>query len=124
VKVFQTVELPAEYWDVQEKPRFYVNRYGDNKLRFIFPDKTMIDAPQFEYTWVTTPYSKFFHIDKDILQITNREKNTKLGVYYLFRYWGGWLARDFSPHNSATSCEMKDFNSWELSIFKPATSAR
>lgn len=124
VKVYQTVELPAEYWDVQGNPRFYVNRYGDNKLRFIFPDKTMIDAPQFEYTWVTTSYSGFFHIDKDVLQITSREKNAKLGDYNLFRYWGGWLARDFSTHNSAISCEMKDFNIWELGIFKPATSAR
>jgi len=125
-KVYQTVELPADYWDDQGNPRFYVNRYGDNKLRFIFPDKTMIDAPQFEFTWVSTPYSEFFHIDKDVLQIKDREKNTTLGDYYLFRYWGGWLdTQIFSMmHNSAVSCEAKDLDSWSTKIFKPIAAIR
>ncbi|GEM_PF-1244431 len=122
VKVYQTVELPAQYWDEKGKPRFYVNRYGHNNLRFIFPDKGMIDAPQFEYTWVTTTYSKFFFIDKDILQIADRKKGQILGQYSLLRYWGGWFARNFTPHNSAVACEAKDLNSWESNIFKPATS--
>lgn len=124
VKVYKTVELPAEYWDKKGRPRFYVNQYDHNKVRYIFPDKQMVDASQFEYTWVTKPYSKFLHIDKDVLQLTEREKATTLGEYFLFRYWGGWLARNFSPHNSASSCEVKDLDSWPLNIFKPATSTR
>ena len=124
VKVYKTVELPAEYWDEQGKPRFYVNQYDHDKMRYIFSDKRMVDAPQFKYTWVTSPYSEFFHIDKDVLQITDREKGAALGEYFLFRYWGGWLARNFSPHNSAASCEVKNLTRWEINIFKPATSTR
>lgn len=125
VKIYQTVELPAEYWDGEGKPKFYVNQYDHNKLRYIFPDKRMIDAPQFQYTWVTQPYSEVFHIEKDVLQIADREKAITLGEYFLFRYWGGWLARNFDlVHNSAASCEAKDLDSWPLNIFKPATSTQ
>lgn len=125
MKVYQTVELPAEYWDAQGRPKFYVNQYNHNKMRYIFPDKQMIDAPQFQYTWTTKPRSQFFHIDIDVLQITNFEKDTALGEYLLFRYWGGWLARNFDLiHNTSVSCEAKDLDSWPLNIFKPATSTR
>lgn len=124
VKVYQTVELPAEYWDGLGKPRFYVNRYDHEKMRYIFPDKRMVDGPQFKYTWVTRPYNEVFHIDEDVLQIIEREKGATLGEYFLFRYWGGWLARNFSTHNTATSCKAKDLDNWEVSIFKPATSTR
>lgn len=126
VKVFQTVELPSEYWDENGNPRFYVNRYGHNNLRFIFLDKRTIDAPQFDYTWVTTTYSDLFHIDKDVLQISDHEKGKTLGQYFLFRYWGGWLDTQISGliHNSAISCKKNDLNSWELNIFKPAILSR
>lgn len=125
VKVYQTVELPAEYWDGQGRPKFYVNQYEQNKMRYIFPNKQMIDAPQFQYTWTTKPYSQFFHIDKDVLQIADSNKGTTLGEYFLFRYWGGWIARNFDLiHNTAASCKVKDFDNWELNIFKPATSTR
>jgi len=124
VKVYQTVELPAEYWDEQGKARFYVNRYDHDKLRYIFPDKTMVDAPRFQYTWVTKPYSEFFHIEKDVLQIADRQQNSMVGEYFLFRYWGGWVVRSFSPHISGASCETKDLDNWSLNIFKPAASTR
>jgi len=125
VKVYQTVELPAEYWDGQGRPKFYVNQYDHNKMRYIFPDKQMIDAPQFQYIWTTKPYSQFLHIDKDVLQITDHEKGAALGEYFLFRYWGGWIARNFDLiHNTAASCKVKDLDNWELNIFKPATSTR
>lgn len=121
-KVYRTVELPAEYWDEKGRPKFYVNQYEHNKLRYIFQNKKMVDAPEFQYTWVTKPYSEFFHIEKDVLQIVDREKRIVIGEYFLFRYWGGWIARNFSPHNSAISCEAKDLDSWPLNIFKPTTS--
>jgi len=126
VKVYQTVELPAEYWNAQGKPRFYVNPYGRNRLRYIFPNNTIIDAPQFEYTLEAKPYNKFFHIDKETIQISDREKGKLLGEYSLFRYWGGWLdTQIFSMvHNSAITCDANDLDSWPLNIFKPTTQSR
>jgi len=119
MKVFQTVELPTEYWDEQGNPKFYVNRYDKNKLRFIFPDKKMLNMPKLSYTWTTSSNSNLFYIDKDTLQITDRESGTIFGEYYLFRYWGGWLVRDFSPHNTAGGCDLKDITGWELNVFEP-----
>ena len=124
VKVYRTIELPAEYWDEQGRPRFYVNRYDHNKLRYIFKDKKMVDAPELQYTWVTKPFSEFFHIEKDVLQIADRESRNPLGEYFLFRYWGGWIALNFSPNHAGVSCEAKDLDSWPLNIFRPATSTR
>ena len=123
VRVYQTVELPEEYWDAQGKPKFYVNQYDHNKLRYIFPDKTIIGAPQLQYTRGTTPYSDLFNIEKNVLQIADRQNNRVIGEYILFMYWGGWVARNFSPHITAASCELKDMDGWALHLFKPVSSA-
>jgi hypothetical protein len=123
-KIYRTVQLPAGYWDERGAARFSVNQYDHNKMRYIFTDKRIVPAPGFEYTRVTSSFSEIFHIDEDVLRVIESEKGISLGEYFLFRYWGGWLAKNFSPHNTAVSCEANDLDSWPLNIFKPAISTR
>ena len=51
VKVYQTVELPAEYWDEQGKPKFY------NK------DNANFNLKGYSIKYKAGNYSLFFHID-------------------------------------------------------------
>lgn len=119
VKVYQTIELPAEYWGDDGRPKFYVNRYDRNKVRFIFLDKSVKDVPELVYTWEEIKRDLSFHVGEDVLEISLRDSGAILGDYKLFRYWGGWVKRNFIPHNTAKSCALKDLNGWELKVFKP-----
>lgn len=113
VNVYQTVELPAEYWDEQGKP----------KLRTFKSDTPGIilvgtSEPIFEETSFTEPYSHFFHVEKAGFRLREINSKRTVGEVTYFMYWGGWLARNFSPDRSATSCDLKKLNGWEYGIFK------
>jgi hypothetical protein len=120
VKVYQTVELPAEYWDGQGKPRFF-NEHGFLEHKF----------------WVSTldesggkveRYSPVFAIDKNISPVKEKSSQKMLAEITTFRFWGGWVSRNFSPHNTASSCEFiqaSDFSrNFYGQLFKSATSTR
>lgn len=91
VKVYQTVELSAEYWDEQGRAKFYVNF-----------DSLLGKTYSVKYKHGT--YSSFFHIDNAGYEYSNALSGKVLGEAIDFRYWGGWARRNLSPHNSATSC--------------------
>jgi len=114
VKVYMTVELPAEYWDERGKP----------KLRTFKSDTPGIIAlvgttePSFEESSFTEPYSSLFHIEKAGFRLREINSSRTVGEFVYFRYWGGWLVRNFSPNHSATSCDLKNLDGWEYDIFK------
>ena len=91
VKVYQTVELPAEYWDEHGAVKFplvkdnYISSYKENRI------------------------SRFFQIDRSVYSLSD-----KLGKVLVedvvFRNWGGWVVRAFSPHNTAVSCGAGSMN--------------
>jgi hypothetical protein len=114
VKVYQTVELPAEYWDERGKPKLRTFKSGTPGIITLVGTK----EPFLEESSFTEPYSDLLHVQKAGFRL--REINSKriVGEVVYFRYWGGWLARNFSPDRSATSCHLQNLDGWEHDIFK------
>lgn len=108
VKVYQMDELPVDYWDERGKPKFYDEKNGNFKL----------EGYRVEYQ--TGTYSSFFHIDNAGYKRVNGRSGQVLGEVINFRYWGGWMRRNLSPHNTADSCEggIERSNSLIKQIFK------
>lgn len=94
-KVYQTIELPAEYWDKDGKPKFYVN-WADNLGR------------KYPLIYEHGEFSSLFGIENAGFEFVDKGSGSALGKVVNFRYWGGWLRRNFSPHNTADSCEVKE----------------
>ncbi len=117
IKVYRTVELPAEYWDEQGRAIFRVYEGDGHKAMFLMGGSKFEDA-RFEYSMFVEPYSSLFHIDRTGFRLRNRETGKTLGEVLYFRYWHGWIARNLSLNRSATSCEVKDLNDWPLNIFR------
>ena len=99
VKVYQTIELPAEYWDENGNPKFYKGAMNN-------------DVPVYAFERLGIPYEirstdrhRIFHIDQYGSVMTSQKTHQLLNEVNGFRYWGGWLKRYLSPHNSATSCQ-------------------
>lgn len=109
VKVYQTVELPAEYWDGEGRARFYDPRNGNFNL----------EGYRVEYA--TGAYSSFFHVDNAGYKRISKESGQVLGEVTDFMYWGGWIRRNLSPHNTASGCEQRKERSYSLikQIFRP-----
>lgn len=120
VKVYQTVELPAEYWDAQGRPRFF-NERG-------YPDLKLMEEKLDEPAGHVERYSSIFAIDKDASLVKERGSQRVLGEVITFRFWGGWVSKNFSPHNTAASCgfiRASDFSrNFYGRLFKPAISTR
>lgn len=114
VKVYQTVELPAEYWDERGKPRFYDEKNGNLRL------------PTNSVKWEPRTEKYPLNLEKNISEMREISTGKILNERVLFTYWGGWLSRNFSPHNTATSCgsDVKAYTNYVMQIFKPATSTR
>jgi len=120
VKVYQTVELPAEYWDEVGAPKYF-NKYGYLEHDFWVKKLDESDGHVGRYPSV-------FSIDKDISPVKERTSQKLLAEVTTFRYWGGWIRRNFSPHNTANSCEfIADPNfsrSFYGQLFKPVILAK
>ncbi len=119
VRVYQTVELPAEYWDAQGRPKFFKEN-GDLNHSLL--------NNRFGEPSTTKSYSTFFGIDESHQQLIDNSNQKILGEVISFLYWGGWVSRDLSPHNTAVDC--KEFhgnqfwNGFYVRFFKSTKSAR
>lgn len=120
VKVYRTVELPAEYWDEGGKPKFF-NEHG--YLNHDFWVKELDEAGGH-----VDRYSSVFAIDKDTSPVKERASQKVLAEVTTFRYWGGWVRRNLSLHNTANSCEFIDDLNFSRSfygqLFKPVISSK
>lgn len=94
VRVYKTVELPAEYWDGQGRAKFIDEKAGGFLLGKEYP-------PEYK----TEAYSIFFHIDNAGYKRVDKQSGQVLGEVTDFRYWGGWMRRNLSLHNTADGCE-------------------
>jgi len=114
VKVYQTVELPAEYWDERGKPKLRTFKSSTPGIITLIGTK----EPYLEESSFTELYSDLLHVEKAGFRL--REINSKkiVGEVVYYRYWGGWLARNFTPDRSATACSLKNLDGWEHDIFK------
>jgi len=107
IKVYHTVELPAEYWDSAGKPKFYDERNGNFTLK------------GYRVDYASGTYTFFPRIEKAGYKRLD-ETGRVLGEVTDFLYWGGWIRRNFSPHNTATGCKDRREHSRNLvrQIFK------
>ena len=88
VKVYQTVELPAEYWDKSGQPRFLNSR--GVLVKGVLEDK-------YEWRSVSEPYIRWFiKIDKQRWLLQDKQSKRDLGEKITFIRYYGWLNR-FSP---------------------------
>jgi len=88
VRIYQTVELPAEYWDSQGKMRFLKSN-GDI-------DQVML-GKKFEWHSVNEPYSVLLvKVDKVHWQFRDAGTQRVLAERTSFWWLGGWLG-EFSP---------------------------
>ena len=95
VEVYQTIELPAEYWDEDGKPKFYVD--WDAGLGKKYP---LIRKGE--------SYSSLFHIDNAGFKFIEKKTGKTLGEVVNFRFLGGWIFRNFNASNSTSSCELRE----------------
>jgi len=123
VKIYQTVELPAEYWDDEGKPRYLgTNGFVDMKL---LPNR-------FEWHNVNESYiDSVIKIGKRRWQLLDKDTQTILGERITYMRHFGWINRFSLAPNIGEGCaylggqkdreqEKKYFND----IFKSAESAR
>lgn len=113
VKVYQTVELPAEYWDKEGKAKFYDEKNGNFYLSKEYPSE-----------WRIENHSSLLHVDKRVSALRDQTKKKTYAEEVSFMYWGGWIRRNLSPNNSAVSCgnDLEQFRSFMRQAFKPANS--
>jgi len=120
MKFYKTVELPAEYWDEQGKPKF-LNKQG-------YPDLKLMKEKLYEPAGRIEQYSTVLEIDKVTSLVKERASQDVLAEVTTFHLWGGWVSRNFSPHNTAISCEfIQDYDfsrNFYGGLFKAATSTR
>lgn len=116
VKVYQTVELPREYWDEEGRAKFIIR---EGYLDF---DESMLGNHFFRKS-SSQSHSSFFRINRDSYQLVDRRTQSVVGEDVNFRYWGGWVARNLSPNISATGCNRDQvgyFTDVLKKVFKPA----
>ncbi len=97
VKVYQRVELPAEYWGKQGRSKLF------NKNGYLNHDFWVKELD--ESGGKVKRYSTIFAIDKDTYPIKERISQNVLAEVTTFRYWGGWIRRNLSLNNVADSCK-------------------
>jgi hypothetical protein len=109
VKIYKTIELPANLWDERGRPKFYDETNGNFKLS------------GYRTEYVTGRYSSLFHIDYAKHRRVEEQSRQVVGEVTEFMYWGGWVRRKLSTHNTASSCSNSRERSTRLimQIFRP-----
>jgi hypothetical protein len=109
MRVYHPIELPAEYWDENGSPKF---------LNFDYSKIEGIQAG-----WADDKKIPIFSIDESHWNVSDVKDNKLIGEIVTYSYWGGLIKRNFSPHNTAQSCDQvkgeKFHHDFYLSIFKP-----
>ena len=93
VKVYKTIELPAEYWDKDGKPKFYDKRTGNLSLKL--SQYAEIKSNRTTYSW---------GIEKRETILLDKQTHRKISEDSWFMHWGGWIKRNLSPNNTADHC--------------------
>lgn len=117
VKVYRTVELPAEFWDAEGRARF-LRANGDL-------DKHLLGS-RFDEPVLTKQYSSMFQINKRHQQLVDTNSQLLLGEVISFMYWGGWVSRNLAPHIRAIDCQRlhgnRFWSDFYSKFFEPAIS--
>ena len=120
IRIHKTIELPAYHWDEHGNPKFF-NQYGhlDRDLWLKALDRNDHQVEQ---------YSSLFSIEKDTSIIRERATRDIAAEVVTFRFWGGWIRKNLSPHNTANSCEFIHDPAFGRrlysQLFRPPTASR
>lgn len=96
IKVYKTVELPAEYWGEQGEPRF-IKPDG-------LVDREMLKA-RVEFTrFYEDERHSLFRIRKTAEIISDGEGGPTVGTYTYFIYFGGWVVNNIGVHVTGNDC--------------------
>lgn len=98
VKVYQTIELPAECWDEDGKPKFYKGANNNDVPSYAF-NRLGIDI---DGEWVEK--KRLFHVTQSKTIYKEKESGRKYSEVVRFGYKGGWIMRELTPHPSGLSC--------------------
>jgi hypothetical protein len=113
MRVYQPMELPTEYW----------NENGELKLLKSNGDFDFRKIEWLHAGWEDVKNKSSSSMDESHWIVREVKNNQPIGAIVTYCYWGGWVRRNFSPHNTAQSCsqvEGKKFHrDFYLSIFKP-----
>jgi len=119
VKVYQTVDLPKEYWDAEGKP-------APTRFRSRTPGIMVLlgsTEPLLEEYPFTEQFLPILGLEKGGFRLREIKSDQTVGDLIYFRHWGGWIIRNFTPNRSAKSCDLKELGSLEQKVFSlPATS--
>jgi len=92
-KVYQTIELPAKYWDENGKPKFYDERTGNMTITLS------------QYADISSSINiRSFGIEEHQSTLLDKTTHQKISDNPWFLYWGGWIRKTFSLHNTALHC--------------------
>jgi len=97
-KVYQTIELPAEYWDADGKPTFYKGANNNDVPSYTF------ERLGITITAKRNQRQRWFHINQSGTIYTSKTTGQRLSEVVRFGYGGGWIAREMTPHNFAITC--------------------
>ena len=116
-KVYQTVELPATFWDEAGNPKFLK---PNGAL-----DTSILDS-RFRKVTLKTPYASLLAIDEHRRQVVDSARQQTLGEVVTYFHWGGWIFRSLNPAGpSAVDCEgirgPKMWYEFHSSLFTRAT---
>ncbi len=100
VRVYQTIELPEEYWNEDGSPKFF----DENNGNFSLPLEKFAETD-------SKSKSRSFGIEERRSILLSKATHKPISEDVLFRYWGGWISKSLSPQNTATHCggDYKDF---------------
>jgi hypothetical protein len=97
VKVYQTVELPKEYWDERGNPKFLRPKTG--------LDMTLLADRVTERTTME-PRSSVLGLDRRRVQVVHKPTGQVVGEVVSYVRWGGWVHRNLNPAGrSGVGCE-------------------
>ena len=96
VIVYQTIELPAEYWDEYGKPIF-IRENGDLNISLL--------NYRYKESAEKTTYSGVLGIDQYRPQVIIRDNKEVIGEVVNYMFWGGLILRNLNPAPSAVDCE-------------------
>ena len=98
VKVYQTIELPAEYWDEDGKPTFYKGSSNNDVPSYAF------DRVGIAVTIERNDQQRFFKIKQFESTTSLTKTGQRLNKITAFQYRGGWVAREFPVYRAGRSC--------------------
>ncbi len=99
VKIYQPIELPADYWDKNGKPKFYNGSNNNDVPSYAFQRLGIdIKVERIEK-------KRLFSVNQSKRIVKDKKTGKKYSQIVEFGYGGGWLIGTSPAYVSSISCE-------------------